>query len=266
MAGKTLIIHPHAVIRSEAHLEAEKKFVRIGSTMKGSGAAIIQRIERDPENNPTAEASLSDWFKREMEKFNVRLLVCRRAYAAAIREANLIQIEGAQGFSLSIYHGFYPYTTSRDVTPAQVLADTCIPASVGVEVYGTLRTLPIRVANRFDQDGNMIGTSGGCYPDQRELSWEEAGLEPELTTVTKLPRRLFSFSEQQLEEAIFQCAPDRLFLNFCNYLYPPELEELVAAIESKGVKIAWYGFGATKKDVAECDAEQAIGISRNMYQ
>ena len=264
LRGKCIIIHPHAVIVSEKHRQDEAKFVRIGSTMKGSGAGLINRIERNPENNPTAIASKEiDDFIEHCQSLGIDITVGARDYDLAVRNADLIQIEGAQGYSLSMYHGYYPYTTSRDVTPAQMMADTCMPFDLDVEVYGTLRTYPIRVANRFDKDGNQIGTSGRGYPDQKEISWSDIGLEAELTTVTKLPRRIFTFSHQQTEEAIYRCAPKHLFINFCNYMESTELSELAKKISAylpPDCRISYLGFGASEVDVKKVDWSGDINI------
>ncbi len=253
MRGKWLVIHPQAVVVTQEHRQTEARNVKIGSTMKGTGAAVIERIERDPENNPTAQESIPTEFYDAIKETGAILAVSAPIYSAIFQSAECLQIEGAQGFSLSMYHGFYPYTTSRDVTPAQVMADCAIPWDIRPEVYGTLRTYPIRVANRFDADGNMIGTSGPCYSDQTELNWEDVGLEPELTTVTKLPRRIFTFSKRQLADALRLCGPSKLFLNFCNYMTPSQLEELVSEIRETAngsiAHLAWLGFGPTVNDV-----------------
>jgi hypothetical protein len=127
-----------------------------------------------------------------------------------LREAEHVIVEGAQGYGLSMYHGFYPYTTSRDVSVWQILADCGIPHDLlptvmdlpDITVIGTCRTYPIRVANRFDTHGTQVGYSGPCYDDQLEISFEEIGQKVELTTVTKLPRRIFTFSEKQITEAV----------------------------------------------------------------
>ena len=175
-------------------------------------------------------------------------------YRDALAAAESVIVEGAQGYSLSMYHGQYPYTTSRDVTPWQVAADCGLPyrwASY-IQVIGTLRTFPIRVSNRD-------GSSGPHYPDQVELKWEDIGLQPELTTVTKLPRRIFSFSQQQMQEALFHCGGywnTRLFLNFANYVTDKELlTEMIKMIESptqmnmNNAEVAWIGNGPDDKDV-----------------
>lgn len=250
LRGKQIIIHPKAAIVLPEHLEAEKANVSIGSTMKGTGAAVIQRIERDPENNNVAENAFPLGILDMIRGQGIDIDINASNYAVSMLEAKLIQVEGAQGFSLSIYHGIYPYCTSRDVTPAQVMADCAIPYNIKPEVYGTMRTFPIRVANRFDEKGNIIGTSGPGYEDQVELSWEEVGVEPELTTVTQLPRRIFNFSYEQAAGAILQCAPSKLFLNFANYMkYEPFIDFLCRLEAEFGIEVEWVGVGPAHSDV-----------------
>lgn len=252
LKDKEIIIHPAAVVVTQEHREIEARNIKIGSTMKGTGAAVISRIERDPDHNPTAEKCVSRYFLNSLSKMGIGVAVSSDIYRERLRTARVMQIEGAQGYSLSMYHGFYPYTTSRDVTPAQVMADCAVPLSIRPKVYGTLRTYPIRVANRFAKDGTQIGTSGPCYRDQVELDWADIGVEPELTTVTKLPRRVFSFSMEQTREAIFQCAPDMLFLNFANYLTPTSANHLIKeinAINPSQCRVQYVGVGPKHEDV-----------------
>lgn len=249
---KQIIIHPHAAIVTQAHRDEERKNIKIGSTMKGSGAAIVDRIARNPDAMPTAIQQISQEWLDSIAHMGIDVIIDFDRYDDAIMGARLIQIEGAQGYSLSIYHGQYPYTTSRDVTPAQIMADTCMPWGMDVEVYGTMRTYPIRVANRYNEAGEMIGTSGTCYPDQKEIQWSDIGIEAEKTTVTKLPRRIFTFSREQAKEAIFRCAPDYIFLNFVNYLRgEDELDDYMAMIEECGGEVTHYGTGATITDIYE---------------
>lgn len=215
MEGIELIIHPFASVVNEGHraIEGQRNF-KIGSTMKGVGAAVIQKIERDPENVNVACMALMG---TPLESFVVTV----EAYNEAVDKAEVVLIEGAQGFSLSINQGFYPYTTSRDCTTAQLLSDCAIPFNWlmlgSLVTHGVARTYPIRVANRYDKDGWQVGWSGPYYEDQRELSWSELGVEPEFTTVTKLPRRVFTFSAQQIKDAVRMNGVGNIFLNFCNY-------------------------------------------------
>mgnify|MGYP001568638704 CR=1 FL=1 len=257
-----IIIHPHAAVISQKHVDEEQgPMTKIGSTKKGVGAAMIDRIRRDPEHNNVACNVLHD------HPILSRFIATVSEYNAAMDRAEIVQIEGAQGYSLSMYHGMYPYTTSRDVTPAQIFADCGIPMSwwPNTEVIGTMRTFPIRVANRFDDKGQQVGYSGNCYPDQQELRWEDLGISPELTTVTRLPRRIFTLSQIQLEEAIRQCSVDSIFLNFVNYCRDEaELADMMAMVTQAIIKgdvlagICYMGFGPNDGDVLEMTESTSI--------
>lgn len=252
MRGKRLIIHPQAAIVTDDHAAQEREggMSKIGSTTKGVGAAMIQRIQRDPNNMNTA------WAHRQQLQAYCNAAVDADAYRACLENAESVIVEGAQGFSLSMYHGFYPYTTSRDVTPWQIAADCGLPFKWAsyIQVKGTMRTFPIRVNNRD-------GTSGPGYSDQKETTFGALGLEPELTTVTKLPRRIFTFSDEQTEQALWHCAgywETEIFLNFINYL--PDLnsvDEMIKRIETPKIgglvmnrpKVKWLGSGPDDLDV-----------------
>lgn len=182
--------------------------------MKGSAQAAVRKILR------SALGTINQLLDSGVEPFvnNGFISVSSLQYDRALDDGERILVEGAQGFGLGIHNDFYPYCTSRDVSTAQLLADCRIPFQ-DIYTVGVARTFPIRVANRFDKDGNMIGTSGPAYPDQKELDWgKDLGREPELTTVTKLPRRVFEFSPIQIGEACRIMRPDCVALTFCDYL------------------------------------------------
>jgi adenylosuccinate synthase len=251
LEGKRVLIHPHAAVVEDYHAEFELNDGRtkMGSTAKGVGEAYIERIRRDVQN-PNIIA------RRVSTRDTLHgMIATLDEYRDALLAAESVIVEGAQGFSLSMYHGQYPYTTSRDVTPWQVAADCGLPyrwASY-IQVIGTLRTFPIRVNNRD-------GSSGPAYGDQLELEWSDIGIDPELTTVTKLPRRVFTFSQQQLQEALLHCGGywnTRLFLNFANYMDRKHLPGLISMIQTptpmnaNTARVYWLGFGADDKDVKE---------------
>jgi adenylosuccinate synthase len=241
--GFEVLIHPNATILQPEHKESERKALSVvSSTMQGSAAASIHKMMRQPDDNPTAYVQLP-------LPVSHHIRVCsHEEWMTVLQNAELIQAEGAQGFSLSLNQRFYPYCTSRDCTPWRLLSDMGLPnIRSGLTVYGSMRCHPIRVGNTSD------GYSGDYYPDQREMDWTEIGIEPELTTVTKRPRRLFTFSKIQLAEALFYCRPDRLFLNFCNYLSDYDLHVLTQDIEEVakpyGLRVDLRGFGPTYEDI-----------------
>ena len=238
-------IHPNAVVLQDRHRDAEAANVKIGSTMQGSGAALIEKIRRDPEVPITA---YQVW--GEMSDPDVEVLT-HDEYRYIIDNARAVLAEGAQGFSLGINERFYPYCTSRDCTPARFMADMALPLPLLRRVVGTARMHPIRVGN---PEG---GWSGPCYSDQTEISWGDLGVEEERTTVTNRVRRVFTFSKKQIEDAIWQAQPNEVFLNFVNYA-PNQAEQVITQINDAlcrltehGGKVRYIGMGPTYHDVRE---------------
>lgn len=212
---KRINLHPHVAVITDEDVEEERRtMVGIASTMKGVGAALARKVRR--------KATLA----KDVPELQPFVNDLTKTIARAARAGEVVMAETSQGYDLSLNHGHeYPYVTSRDVTTASVLSNLGVPPQLLARVWGCLRTFPIRVGNVVDGDGNVLGFSGPCYPDQRELTWaevsESAGREvKEITTVTKRVRRIFTFSHAQFEKFVLACAPTDLFLNFVNYLDP----------------------------------------------
>lgn len=128
----------------------------------------------------------------------------------------IVIFEGTQGFGLSVDHGYFPYTTSRDTTAQSLFAGTGVnPYGFGVEVIGVLRALPIRVG----------GPSGPFDPDSTELTWEQVAVLAgdtrditERTSVTKSVRRVASFSMKGIKKACQVNRPTELALTFADHI------------------------------------------------
>jgi adenylosuccinate synthase len=208
-------IHPNAAIVTEYDrcVEAEK-LQGISSTLKGGGSCAARKIMRMAKTAKD-EPRLQRW-----------ILDTTSTLQTMIKNGSTVLIESAQGFDLSLNHGYkYPYVTSRDITPMGILNNAGIPHIWLGDIYGSIRTYPIRVGNVYDDEGTMVGHSGPYYPDQDEITWGElkklSGSKSSLierTTVTNKVRRVFTFSYTQLEKFIKTCAPNKLFVNFINYI------------------------------------------------
>lgn len=241
-----ILVHENAVYVTPEHRQAEAGGgTAPGSTRQGTGAAQAARIRRTPgQNNTIGELYRTD---RMHDLFWHVHSVDTPTFQQLYHEAKRVQVEGCQGYSLSIYHGEYPYVTCRDVSTAQLIADCGIPmpSMRSMQVYGTFRTYPIRVANR-PEDGEH---SGPTYPDSKEITFEELGMPQELTTVTRLPRRIFTFSAQQALEACVQNRIDSAFLNFSQY--PPDFATLrhVWLTLNEYTRVDYVGFGPDVADV-----------------
>ena len=195
---------------------------------------MIQKIRRDPKANSTVYDYQENIAFRSDGSGVPVTVVTQSQYHHTWENARRILIEGAQ-----------------------VLSDLCLPMGIVEKVIGTMRTYPIRVANRYNDVGHMVGTSGPGYHDQREMEWKEIGIEPEQTTVTKLPRRIFTFSRAQTVAAMRQCTPDEIFLNFVNYLGNTEqmldMSKQINTIASNNGSggIRYLGFGPSYDDVGD---------------
>lgn len=240
---RRVLIHPTAaIIRPEDQAADKANVASIASTGKGIGPALINKLGRDID------------------------AVCSREYLPILPlgmpvdlswdrfwdwRRDTVFVETAQGFSLGLNSArFYPNVTTRECTVMQAIADARIPAQMVDKVIATYRTYPIRVGN------TETGYSGDIYGDQREVTWEELGLEPELTTVTKRVRRVFTWSRTQFRDSVAANRPDILFINFLNYMSPSAQRELgmwifddYAAVMGRSPEAILGGYGPRSEDV-----------------
>ena len=162
-----------------------------------------------------------------------------------------ILIEVPQGFGLGINSGLeYPYVTSREISISQALSDAQLhPSYLGCTLM-SVRTYPIRVGHLYDKNNEMIGNSGPFFPDSKEKSWSELGLQNEYTTTTKRIRRVATFSIIQYQQALRAIKPDYVFLNFVNYFKTfRDFDSLRSVMASMGKAPEYFGIGPTTDDV-----------------
>jgi len=249
---KRIGIHPLVAIlqdkdaafeRGEVDLEGNPMrsdgTMKHGSTCHGVGAAKTRRVLRRQDailakDVPELKEFLCDTSEEIIDRLNSG-------------QSGLMEV--AQGFQLSLLGQFYPYCTSRNCTVGAGFDDSMLPLKYAGNVLLNMRTYPIRISNYkyIDEEGNHLtwdevqqydkegknyekyeGSSGPGYEDQEEISWEELTdksgsdeLIMEITSVTKLPRRVFTFSQQNLRQAIrYNDTGNKMFLsvNFANYV------------------------------------------------
>jgi len=241
-----VLVHEAAVILSEEHKNAEEGLnEQIGSTQQGAMVAAIHKMERDEESSPLAKHNIDI-------RGDYARVVSASEYANELEGAKEILLEGAQGYSLGIDAGFWPYCTSRNCTVTSFMSDMAVPHTMLRHVIGSLRTFPIRVA----------GNSGPCYHDQKEIKWADIGMPEEFTTVTKRLRRVFTFSNKQMIESIRANRPDMLFLNFCNHLdaagdQTKLVEDLNEMMYEYGIggEVRYLGYGPSEDNVIDLEKD-----------
>ena len=239
--NKRLNIHENAAVVLPRHAQQEKDIglTRVGSTAKGGAAAQIDRMMRNPDAPAIAREVLKG---TSLEKY----LVGRDTYNERLLDHDDVIIEAPQGMGLSMYHGFYPYTTARDSHPYAILADCGAPMSwaADIEICWVLRTYPIRVNNRD-------GSSGPFWKGSEEVTFDLIGQKTELTTVTQLPRRIATFSQDQVKYLVAMASNENSWaaLTFCDYLESEQhVNALINTIRSCGLPVRMLGYGPLPQD------------------
>ena len=216
-----LFIDPQAMIIEDVDFASEDELKKnIASTGRGSGAAASRRIllrKRDAIRLARDIPELKPYVGDRAPYRGSIVAHLETAY----REGQSILLEGTQGSGLSIFHGPYPYVTSRDTNVAGCLAETGISPSRVRRILMVVRPTPIRVGN---PDGGKE-TSG---PLKHEVTFAvvatHAGLDPgeitklEITSTTKRPRRVGWFEWDQFRNACVLNAPTDIVLTFADYL------------------------------------------------
>jgi adenylosuccinate synthase len=107
----------------------------------------------------------------------------------AVRSGRDVIVEGTQGLRLSLYHGDYPYVTSKDTSASAMCADVGLGPTLVDEVLVVFKAFASRVGN-------------GPMPTEisQELAAERGWLE--FGSVTGRPRRIGEFDYEQSARAV----------------------------------------------------------------
>jgi len=186
------------------HIEADRKgrlAEKIKTTGTGTGPCNADRALRTARlarDIPDLERFLTD-VPLEVNK--------------AIDEGKNVLIEGTQGTYLSLFHGTYPYCTSKDVTASAACSDVGVGPTRVDEVILVLKAYTTRV---------------GAGPLPNELSWDEAEKRgwAEIATVTGRRRRAAPFNYELATRAVKLNGATQAAVTKLDILFP----------ECKGVK------------------------------
>ena len=197
--------------KSEAGLQQ-----RISSTGQGVGAATARRILDRGKRVLLAKdvPELRPFVRESWEQLE-------RNYKCGGR----VLVEGTQGTGLSIFHGSYPYVTSRDTTVSGCLSEAGISPSRVRKTIMVCRTYPIRVQNP---------PGGSSGPLHQELDWDEIARRAEVpvseiktnerTSTTNRQRRVGAFDWLLLRKNAALNGPTDLAMTFADYLNPSNAE------------------------------------------
>lgn len=150
---KRLYIDQRAGLHLPEHAESSKRSGRhhsIGATGKGCSEALVARIK--------GRGRGALLFGEVEAASGYQVMDTERMLNASWDQGAKIQLEGTQGQMLDLYLGPYPYTTHKQIGPAQWMLEAGLSPSLPTETVMVVRTFPIRVA----------GNSG---PMRNEISW-----------------------------------------------------------------------------------------------
>jgi len=197
--GDRLKIDRQCAIIEEKHIEEDRgsSFLKgkIGSTGTGCGPCNAERAMRRvklAKDIPDLAHYITD----------VPLEV-----NTAINEGEHVLIEGTQGTFLSLYHGTYPFVTSKDTSASQACADVGVGPTKVDEVFVVFKSFTTRVG-------------AGVLPG--ELSEEEAKKRGwfETATVTGRKRRAAPFNFELAKRAVMLNGATKAAITKLDVIYP----------------------------------------------
>jgi adenylosuccinate synthase len=219
--------------------DSEHLSKKIGSTKSGVGACNAERALRMV-RLARQESQLRPYVEDTVAEVH-----------QALSKGGNVMVEGTQGTFLSLYHGTYPYVTSKDVTASQACADVGIGPTDVDEVLVIFKSYVTRVG-----EGPLEGQL-----DRDEVlrrGWMEHG------TVTGRERRAAPFDFKLARRAVELNGGTEIALTKLDVLFPKaarihdyarlprEALDFVSKIEHETrIPVTLIGTGATESDIVD---------------
>ena len=192
-----LFIDKHCGIIEETHLILDSKGElkeKIGSTGSGTGPANADRAMRVLK------------LAKDIDSLSSLIIDVPQAINSALSANEHVLVEGTQGTFLSLWHGTYPFVTSKDVTASGICADVGLGPTKVDEVIVVFKSYVTRV---------------GTGPLENELSLDEAEKKgwSEFGTVTGRQRRAADFDFDLARRAIMLNGATQISITKLDVLY-----------------------------------------------
>jgi len=232
----------HCGIIEQNHLEQDSKGrlkEKIGSTGSGTGPANADRAMRTLK------------MANEIESLSSYVVDVPAEINAALKNKKNVLVEGTQGTHQSLWHGTYPFVTSKDVTASGICADVGLGPKNVDEVMVVFKAYLTRV---------------GTGPMGNELSAEETEQKgwAEFGTVTGRPRRAAEFDFDLAQRAIMLSSATQLAITKLDVRFPEcagvksfsdlsdEAKSFIKNIEDKlQVRVMLIGTGPLVDDIID---------------
>jgi adenylosuccinate synthase len=220
--------------KSEDHLKS-----KVGTTGTGTGPANADRALRTLK------------LARDVPELSLYIEDVSNSVNYALEAGEKVLVEGTQGTYLSLFHGGYPFVTSRDVTASGICSDVGIGPKKVDDVLVVFKAYVTRV---------------GGGPLENELSEEEAKKRGwmEFGSVTGRQRRAAPFDFELAKKAIRLNSATQLAVTKLDVMFPgcarvrdwakmpADARKFVEEIEGElGVKVTLVGTGPELDDVVD---------------
>lgn len=197
-AGDRAFVDRNCGIIEQSHMDADSGShlgKKIGSTGSGTGPANAARAMRTLR------------LARDVESLSHITADVPGRIHQAIRSGGNVLIEGTQGTFLSLWHGTYPYVTSKDVTASAICADVGVGPTAVDSVVLVLKSFVTRVGT---------GPLAGELPDGETArrGWSERG------TVTGRPRRAAPMDYDLVRRAVMLNGATQIALTKLDVVFP----------------------------------------------
>ena len=228
---------------TDEHIDREKASKhltdKIGSTCSGSGQAGVDRVLRKLKVAKDYQ-SLNDFTTDVSAELN-----------DIINNGGSVLVEGSQATFLSVYHGSYPYTTSKDVCASAMLSDVGLGPTKVKEVVLVFKSFVTRVGEGYLK--NEL-----TYEESKLRGWDEYG------TVTGRPRRAAEFDYELAKKACELNGATQIAITKLDILFPSikgkknkmdipkEVMNFISQIESfTKVKVKYLSTGPSSDELIE---------------
>ena len=242
-----IFIDGHAGVITDAEAEEERKNAllsnEVGSTKQGVGAAESKRILRSlklAKDYPELAQFMMD--------VPAEVLKC-------IDNGGKVQVEGSQGHFLSLYHGEYPYVTSRNTTSSGILSEVGVGPGYAKNIIVIFKSFITRVGG-----GPLSGEIG--QDEAKRLGMDEYG------TVTGRQRRVAPFDVKLAKDVVRINSANQIAITKADTLFkgagkvrqyqklPKQARDWIEDIERNvGVPVTLIGTGEDALDMVDRRSE-----------
>ncbi len=197
-AGDRAGLDPQCAIIEPKHIEIDRAghlASKIKTTGTGTGPCNADRVLR--------RAKLA----KDIPELKPFLVDVPLEVNTAIDNGENVLIEGTQGTFLSLWHGTYPYVTSKDVTASAACSDVGVGPKKVDDVIVVFKAFVTRV---------------GAGPLPGEISWEEAEKRgwAEIASVTGRRRRAAPFNFDLAKRAVMLNSATQAAITKIDILFP----------------------------------------------